>query len=373
MTIAFVSDAIYPYYKGGKEKRLYELSTHLVALGHEVHIYTMHWWKGSETSRRENGVELHAICRRYELYHAGRRSIVEGIAFGIACLKLITASFDIIDVDHMPFFPIFSGWLVCLLRGKKLYGTWHEALSAREWVEYMGKGGYVAAAIEALSIRLPYAITAASTHTQQLLATKHQRTTRVNVVTPGLDVDRISNVKPVDAACDILYVGRFVKDKHVDLLIQAMDQVVKHHPEAKAVIIGQGVELSRLEKLIRQLKLEQHITILPPLAEATDVYGYMKRAKVFVLPSVREGFGIVALEALGCGTPVVTINSPANASKDLITPNKTGSIVDLEAKQLSDAILQWMQRDTSRLSIAHSVSGFDWQALARKQAALYAS
>src|SRR6185312_885051 len=112
MKIAFVSDTVYPYFKGGKENRLYGLSTHLAALGHEVHIYTMHWWQGPETVRLEDGVYLHAICRKYELYHGDRRSILEGTAFGLACLKLITVQADVIDVDQMPFFPVFSAWLV---------------------------------------------------------------------------------------------------------------------------------------------------------------------------------------------------------------------------------------------------------------------
>jgi len=155
MRIVFVSDAVYPYNKGGKEKRLYELSTRLVNLGHDVHIYTMHWWRTPEKVRNENGVQLHAISHFHDLYRGDRRSISEGILFGLACLKLMFVRFDVLDVDHMPFFPIYSGWLVCLLRGKKLYGTWHEALTVREWVGYMGVGGYIASAIEQVSIRLP--------------------------------------------------------------------------------------------------------------------------------------------------------------------------------------------------------------------------
>src|SRR5260221_7593843 len=108
MKVVFVSDAVYPYNKGGKEKRLYELSTRLVKLGHDVHIYTMHWWRSPEKVRTEQGVRLHAISRRHDLYHGTRRSISEGILFGLACLKLLTVAFDVLDVDHMPFFPVYS-------------------------------------------------------------------------------------------------------------------------------------------------------------------------------------------------------------------------------------------------------------------------
>jgi dolichol-phosphate hexosyltransferase len=88
MNIVFVSDAIYPYNKGGKEKRLYELSTRLAKLGHDVHIYTMHWWSGTENTRVENGVTLHAISKKYEMYKRDRRSISEGVLFALNCFKL---------------------------------------------------------------------------------------------------------------------------------------------------------------------------------------------------------------------------------------------------------------------------------------------
>ena len=137
------SPTIYPYNKGGKEKRLYELSTRLAAMGHDVHIYTMHWWKSAGKSRVENGVHLHAISNYHEMYNGQRRSIKEGILFGLACFKLLSVKFDVLDVDHMPFFPVFSAWVVCVLRRKRLYATWHEVLSRKDWTAYMGVPGNV--------------------------------------------------------------------------------------------------------------------------------------------------------------------------------------------------------------------------------------
>src|SRR5680860_553087 len=104
MKIAFVSDAIYPYNEGGKEKRLFEVTTRLAKRGYDINLYCMKWWKGSR-DKIENGVHLHAICKYYSLYSGERRSIVQALMFGTACLKLIKEDFDIIDVDHMPHFP----------------------------------------------------------------------------------------------------------------------------------------------------------------------------------------------------------------------------------------------------------------------------
>lgn len=370
MNITFVSDAVYPYNKGGKEKRLYELSTRLARKGHDVHIYTMHWWKGPEQSRTEDGVQLHAISKYWPMYQGDKRSIQEGVMFGLACFKIFRVKFDVLDVDHMPFFPVYSCWLVCLLRGKKMYGTWHESLSRDDWKTYMGKPGAIAYAIEHISIKLPHVITAASAQTKQLLASIHGRSKHVELVSSGIDTKLLAKLKPAPIACDVLYTGRLVKDKNIDKLVRAMAVVAKTNPSIRCTIVGHGIEKPQLEKLITQLKLKKQVNLLDPLADAQDVYRYMKAAKVFVLPSVREGFGIVALEALGCGTPVITIDSPSNAARHLIQEGVNGSIVSLDPKALAAAIIHWVT--TKPTDFSKQVSSYDWDTLAQTQSKVYA-
>jgi len=369
-TIIFVSDGIYPYVKGGKEKRLHEITKHLAAMNHDVHVYTMQWWRGPDMAVFEDGVYFHAICKRYAMYHGDRRSIKEALIFGIACLKLLRERFDILDVDHMPFFPVFSTWIVCVLRGRKLYATWHEALSRKEWTSYMGRGGTIAAFIQRLCVRLPYRITAASWHTRDSLATMYGRVERVELVPPGIDSLLLQTVRPAAVQLDVLYVGRLVKDKHVDQLILAISIITKTYPDIRCIIIGEGIEASRLKQQVSQYGLQKNITFLGAVPEATDVYAYMKAAKVFCSPSVREGFGITSLEALGCGTPVITIDSPANAARHLIQDGQNGSVVPLDASAIAKAILYWTATDRQP-EIAAQTLDYDWNQLAKKQAEVY--
>lgn len=367
--IVFVSDAIYPYMKGGKEKRLHEITKRLAAMGHDVHIYTMKWWKGPSKTRVESGVTLHAICNYHEMYKGDRRTISEGVLFGLACFKLMRVKFDVLDVDHMPFFPVLSAWIVCMLRGRKLYATWHEALSGKEWVGYMGVGGLFASAIERLCIRLPHQITAASAHTQELLASIHGRVNGVALVASGIDRPLLDAVRPADIQCDVLYVGRLVKDKHVDMLVRAINIARQNNPDIQGVIIGHGPERDRLEDEVHKLKLKNNVTFLDPLPEAAEVYAYMKAAKVFCSPSVREGFGIVSLEALGCGTPVITTSSPGNAARHLILDGQNGSIVDPTPKALAEAIDHWIS--VPKPDTAEQTAKYDWHTLAKEQAQVY--
>jgi glycosyltransferase involved in cell wall biosynthesis len=371
MTIAYISDAIYPYNKGGKEKRLYELSTRLAAMGHDVHIYCMQWWQGSK-DRTENGVHLHAISKFYKLYSNDRRSIWQGVMFGLACLKLFRVKFDVVDVDHMPLFPIYSVWFVCLLRRRKLYGTWHESLTRKDWTDYMGSAGLVGSVIESASIRLPDHITAGSDHTRELLIANHHRSKRIDVVASGIDSKLLNGLDPAAITCDVLYCGRLVKDKNVDKLVRAVALIAPDNPEFRCTIVGHGIEKAHLVELIKQLKLTELINVLDPLPNAQDIYAYMKAAKVFCLPSVREGFGIVVLESLGCGTPVVTIDSPANAARDLIQDGKNGSIVALNPQAIAGAITYWTSRPKPA-NLARQAAKRDWNDLALKQAEVYAS
>jgi glycosyltransferase involved in cell wall biosynthesis len=371
MKIAYVSDAIYPYNKGGKEKRLYELSMGLVRLGHEVHIYCMKWWDGPEKHRIENGVHLHAISKYHPMYHKDRRSIHEGIMFGFACLKLIRISFDAVDVDHMPFFPIFSMWIVCKLKRKRMYATWHEALKRSDWTHYMGSLGHIAAIVERISARLPHAITANSKHTLQLIEKELNRKKRIHYVPPGVDIKGINETPSSESECDVLYVGRLVKDKNVGMLIRAIYEISKKSSDISCVILGSGIEETPLRRLIKKYGLEDNITIIKNVPHARDVYGLMKASKVFVLPSIREGFGIVVLEALACGLPVITIDTLANASKDLIVEGESGSVVSLDSHRIAMAVQEWLSKVPNRDRIANYVSDYDWNRLAVKQLEVY--
>ena len=368
--IVFVSDAIYPYIKGGKEKRLHEITKRLAAMGHDVHIYTMQWWPGPQKVMVTDGVHLHALCKQHEMYHGDRRTIKEGLLFGLACLKLLRVRFDVLDVDHMPFFPIFTAWAVCGLRGRRLYATWHEALTHKDWISYMGSSGVIAELIERLSIRLPYRITAASLHTKNLLATVHGRVKGVELVTSGIDASLLRTVRSAPVDLDVLYVGRLVKDKNIDKLIAAMGILVPTNSQLQCVIVGEGVEKHRLQQQVAMLNLQGNVLFLEPLAEASDVYAYMKAAKVFCSPSAREGFGITSLEALACGTPVITSDSPSNAAQHLVQNGQNGSVVALDPAAIAGAIAHWVSLP-QRPDIAAQTSDYDWHQLAEKQAEVY--
>ncbi|RJQ32848.1 MAG: glycosyltransferase [Actinobacteria bacterium] len=336
--IAFVSDAVYPFHVGGKEKRLYEIARRLVRDDRQIDIYTMQWWEGGKTIEIE-GITYHGISRLYPMYVNERRSIKEGIMFSLACFKLLFKSFDLVDVDHMPFFPLFSMRVVCWLKRKKLYATWHEVWGCNYWRQYLGYLGFIGYLIEKISTKIPNVIIANSEHTTKRLKDTGVKC-KVKSVPLGVDLDHIYDAPINPESSDIIYAGRLLNHKNVDLLIRAIKVVKAARPDVKCTIIGNGPEKTLLVHLVKSLGLTKNVQLIGFLEKADDVYGYIKASKVLVLPSVREGFGLIVAEANACNIPVVTTNHEDNAARDLIIEGENGYLSEVDTVHLAKQIIR---------------------------------
>ncbi|HXH27071.1 MAG TPA: glycosyltransferase [Candidatus Acidoferrum sp.] len=363
--IAFVADAIYPYNMGGKEKRLYEISKRLVKDGREVHIYTMKWWDGPKVIQQD-GVYLHGIARLRPLYKEDRRSIGEAIIFSLNCLKLIREPFDVIDVDSMPFFPIFTVRLVAWLKGKKLHATWHEVWGAAYWQSYLGRGGRLAALIESVAMRLPDVIISNSDHTTKLLRRAGLKQTIITVPL-GVDADNIYTIPPSIVTSDVIFIGRLLSHKNADKLVEAVSLVRQDYPHIRCLIVGEGPERKAIENIVAQLGLEANVQLMNFIEDHNELYGLMKSSKMLVLPSEREGFGIVVIEANFCGLPVITTSHQHNAARDLIIEGQNGLLVELDPQRLADAIKTMLTNQNMQPAKALQSKGdFTWQGAADK-------
>jgi len=122
MKIAIVYDVIYPYVKGGVEKRVWEIASRLSLRGHDVHLYGMKFWDGDDTYVQD-GVTLHGVCPARNLYSYGRRTIWQALSFSIAlffCLR--GEDYDIVDCQQFPYFSCIA----CSFMRTPLVITWHE-------------------------------------------------------------------------------------------------------------------------------------------------------------------------------------------------------------------------------------------------------
>jgi glycosyltransferase involved in cell wall biosynthesis len=356
--IAFVSDSIMPYHHGGKERRLYEITKRLALSNREVHIYTMQWWDGPETIQHE-GVFLHALCGFYPLYTDNRRSIYQALMFGLATFKLFFERFDELDVDHMPFFPLFSARIVTWLRRKKMHATWHEVWGKEYWIEYLGGfSGMFGYLVEQLAFKTPDRIISNSIHTtNRLLSAGVEKS--IQTIPLGVDLESVYTAEPNDTPCDVIFVGRLLSHKNADLLVKAIAQVKRTMPEICCKIIGTGPEKVHIEQLIKEFHLEKNVCMIDGVKESTALYGMMKASKMLVLPSVREGFGLIVIEANAAGIPVITTSHANNAAKDLIHEGVNGMLAEPNAEDIADKIIQIL-RIGDTLDPRRGIERYDW-------------
>ncbi|MBE2925250.1 glycosyltransferase [Anoxybacillus flavithermus] len=135
----------------------------------------------------------------------------------------------------------------------------------------------------------------------------------------------------------ILAVGRLTEAKDYPTLIKAFYHVRKQK-EAKLVILGDGENREELLNLVKDMGLEQDVDII---GFVQNPYAYMRKADLFLLTSKWEGFGNVLVEAIACGTPVISTDCPSGPAEILDNGNygKLVQVGDVEA--LTESILRY--------------------------------
>ncbi|MFC2154731.1 glycosyltransferase family 4 protein, partial [Candidatus Altiarchaeota archaeon] len=293
MKIAYVSDVLYPYIKGGCERRIWELSRRLVKRGHEVHIYSMKFWEG-ENIKIEEGVVLHGVCPATPLYKkSGRRSISQAINFSFRVFPpLLRGDYDLIECNQFPYLPIVPAKICSILKRKPLAVSWHEVWGDY-WYEYLGSLGFFGKLFERLTSGLPEKIIAVSRKTKEALISLGIQKNKIILIPNGVDISFIQSVKPEKKGVDLIFVGRLIPEKNVDVLLKALARIVGGGRDVSLVIVGEGPEKNNLISLAAELNVSGRVSFLGYFEEYRDLIAVMKSAKLLLLPSSREGFGLV--------------------------------------------------------------------------------
>ncbi|MDM7917980.1 MAG: glycosyltransferase family 4 protein [Methanosarcina sp.] len=346
MKVAFVYDAVYPWVKGGAEVRIHELGKRLSLKGHDVHLFGIKWWEGEDVIHYE-GMTLHGVCEAMNLYVNGRRSISEAFVFSVKLFPaLVKEKFDLIDVSVFPYFSCFTVKAVSVLKKIPAVFTWHEVWGDY-WYEYLGKRkGFFGILIETAVAKISKNNIAVSNWTKDRLVTLVGMNRQIAVLPNGIDLKLISEIKPYgqnyagsqgSKIYDIIFAGRLIKEKNVNVLIKAIPLLKKKIPEICCCIVGDGPERKTLEKLAHDLGVQDSVKF-EGFQEYRALIGKIKASKVLVLPSSREGFGMVVIEAFACGVPVITVKEKYNAAQGLIEDGVDGFVVELEESEIADAV-----------------------------------
>jgi L-malate glycosyltransferase len=210
------------------------------------------------------------------------------------------------------------------------------------------------------------------------------RSEKIIIITNGADIRRFSKSKngvenlikkySLKSNNVIFTCRQLIPRKGIRFLIMAMPDIIKKFPKTKLLIAGDGMEREFLEELIDKLKLRDHVTLLGWIKNE-ELPVYFNSSDVAVMPSLEEGFGIPAAEAMACEIPVVSTD--AGGLVEVVDNNKTGIIVPkANEKEMAKAIIKLLENPalSKRMGKAgrkKTEEEFSWDITAKKFITLF--
>jgi len=228
-----------------------------------------------------------------------------------------------------------------------------------------------------------------SQNTANLLLNNWQADSRIiKILNPGCDTNKFIPAEPDEHIKSklgwhnkkvILTVGRLQERKGQDMLIKALPAIKEVSPNILYAIIGGGEEKQKLDKLVNELNLQDHVMFMSEVSDEEMIQAY-QQCDLFILPNRTvgkdiEGFGMVLVEAQACGIPVIAGDSGGTAETMII--GETGFIVDCtEPEVIANKIIELFDlpniiEQLGQNGRKHVVNTLDWQAHKNKAETLF--
>ncbi|HEV7493841.1 glycosyltransferase [Baekduia sp.] len=341
MRICLVYDCLFPWTVGGAERWMRNVGEALVAEGHDVTYLTRRQWEPGDEPDIP-GIRVIAVSKAEALYGPdGNRTIGQALRFGRGVARHLLAhrgEYDVVHVSASPFFGLAATGLVRRLGGYRVAADWHEVWTDDYWIEYLGKAkGRIAAFVQRACAHIPQrAFCSSRLHARRLVELGfHGEPT----VLRGQWTGSQERPSPRPAEPLVVFAGRMIPEKHAPAIVPAIVAARERVPELRAVIFGEGPELELVRAEITRLGVEG-VVETPGFVDEAIVEDTMARATCLLLPSTREGYGMVVIEAAAKGVPSVLVAAPDNASTEHITEGVNGFVApDLSPDALADALV----------------------------------
>jgi glycosyltransferase involved in cell wall biosynthesis len=372
MRVCLLYDCLYPHTVGGAELWYRNLAERLAAEGHEVTYVTLRQWRRGEHPQIDGNVRVLAAGPRMELYtQSGRRRTLPPIVFGLGVfLHLLRRGrrYDVVHTASFPYFSLLAAGALRPLAGFALIVDWHEVWSRDYWREYLGRiGGEIGYAVQLMCARLPQRAFCFS----RLHAARLQNEGLRGRVTV-LDGEYAGSLDPLPARpADplVVFAGRMIPEKRAPSGVAGVVAAAKRIPGLEGAFFGDGPEREAVLAAIAGSGAEQSITA-PGFVPDEDLDAALRRALCMLLPSRREGYGMVVVEAAARGTPSIVVAGEDNAATELIEEGVNGFVAaSAEAEAIAAAIVRvheagtalrestvsWFAENAERLSLESSL------------------
>jgi glycosyltransferase involved in cell wall biosynthesis len=340
MRICLVYDCLFPYTIGGGERWYRSLGERLAMAGHDVTYITLRQWPRGERGEVP-GVRVVPVGPRMALYEkSGRRRVLPPLVFGLGVvwhLLLHGRRYDVVHASAFPYFSLLAAAAVRRLGRFRLVVDWLEVWSAEYWRGYLGPvGGRIGQAVQALCMRVPQrAFCLSRVHEERLRAGRVRgEVTRL----PGAYVGALEPAEPLPAEDVVVFAGRHIPDKRAPALVPALAVARRDIPGLRGAIYGDGPERAEVLRLRSAHGLEEAVAV-PGFVNGAEIERALGNALCMVLPSSREGYGMVVMEAAYHGTPSIVVAGTDNAAVELISEGENGVVArSASPEDLSEAI-----------------------------------
>jgi glycosyltransferase involved in cell wall biosynthesis len=344
LRVCLVYDCLFPHTVGGAERWYRNVGERLAAEGHEVTYLTLRQWpRGADPG--VPGVRVLAVGPRMGLYTAsGRRRIGPPLVFGLGVLAHLgrrDRRYDVVHTASFPYFGLLAAGALRRARRYRLVVDWHEVWTRDYWRDYLGRaGGWAGWRVQRACARIPQrAFCFSRLHAERLR--REGLRGEITVLAGQYHAHDLQPVVERDRGEDtVVYAGRHIPEKRVPALVPALAVARVRAPGLRAEIYGDGPDRVRVLELVREHGLRDAVAV-PGFVDHARVHAALRRALCLVLPSRREGYGLVVVEACAAGTPSVVVAGPDNAATELIAEGINGFVARSDAPDdLSDAILR---------------------------------
>src|SRR5256714_4122511 len=336
--VCVVYDCLFPYTIGGAERWYRSLAERLAAEGHEVTYLTLRQWPRRKQPTAGAGVQVVAAGPAMALYEAsGRRRVLPPLVFGLGVLAHLLRHprrYDVVHTCAFPYFSLLAAAPVRPLGRFDLVVDWFEVWSRSYWRGYLGAAGRrIGAVVQRCCARVPQqAFCFSRLHAERL---RREGLRGPVTVLRGLYAHsperepvgharlEAEDLRPADPV--VLFAGRLIPEKRATLGVAAIARAARRIAGLRAEFLGDGPERGALQDAIASNGL-QAVVSAPGFLPEGEVEDRMRRSMCLLLPSVREGYGLVVVEAARWGTPSVVVAAEDNAAVELIEEGVNGFI-----------------------------------------------
>ncbi len=371
MRICLIYDCLFPWTIGGAERWYRNLGERLAADGHAVTYLTLRQWD-ADAPPAVPGVRVIPVGPRMALYGpGGQRRIAPPLVFGLGVLRHLIRhgrAYDVVHTASFPYFSLLAAGVLRPLHRYRLVVDWHELWTREYWREYLGpRLGTVGWLVQRLCTRIPQRAFCFARVTAGRL--RRERLRGEITVLEGEFTGPLEPRGPVPAAPEVVFAGRHIPEKRVPALVPALALARRAAPELRGRILGDGPERGAVLEAIAAAGLGDAVQA-PGFVAGEVVDEALGRALCMVLPSRREGYGMVVVEAASRGTPSVVVADPDNAAVELVDEGENGFVApSASPEDLAEAILRvrdaghalrestaaWYAANAVRLSLAASL------------------